>query len=91
MVIRKHTGTTMAANIPKLLTGMMALKAQAKNATAEVRDVTSMVEAACLKAYDNLKTGLSLMASIVNAFCQQSWKTNTSSEPIPMIMMKTEM
>jgi hypothetical protein len=49
IVRRKQTGTMMPAYIPKDWIGMTLLNAQDKNATAEVRDVTSIVEAAYLK------------------------------------------
>lgn len=50
MVIRKHTTTTMEAKTPNALMGMISLKKQAKNATPEVKDVTSIVDEAYLKA-----------------------------------------
>ena len=60
---------------------------QARNATADVKDVTSIVEEAYLKVYESLWIGLTRNAGIVRAVFQASWNTKTSSEPIPTIII----
>jgi len=68
---------------------MMAPKQQDPKATVDVSEVTSIDPIACLNARLNLSIGLFLIALIWNVFFQLSWKTKISSDPIPIIMMKT--
>lgn len=90
MVTMKHVMTTMVANIPNDLIGIILLEVHDKNATAEVSDVTIIYFEACAYVYEILKIGCFLIASIVKEFCQLSWKTKISSAPIPTMMIMTE-
>ncbi len=49
-MIRKHTGTSTVANIPNDFKGIITVKLQAKNAIAEVSEVTNIALADYLKA-----------------------------------------
>ena len=68
----------------------MSLKVQAKKATAEVIEVTSIAIADSLITYDSLRIGFAFKAGIVPEFCHLSWKTKTSSEPTPMMINKAD-
>jgi hypothetical protein len=70
--MKKQFRTTIKANIPNDLIGMIGLTTQAKNATDDVKDVTSIYTAAFLHAYDILKIGLSFKALIHKEFYQES-------------------
>jgi len=58
----KTKGTTIAEKYPNARTGITLLVIQALNATAEVRDVTSIDFEALLNAKLNLIIGLSFIA-----------------------------
>ena len=81
----------MAAKRPKAYIGKILLPMQDANAPADVREVTNMALAAFLKVY---VSRLMISVYIDLILCepiQKSWKTKTSSAPIPMIRMRTEM
>ena len=80
----------MNAKIPKDLIGIIGLKVHAKKAAEDVKEVTNICIEAFLQVYESLSIGLSLKALIQSEFSHWSWKTKISSDPIPMIISKTE-
>jgi hypothetical protein len=82
--------TIIVENIPKLLIGINGLLIQAENATPLVKEVTSIYMKAFLTTRAIRSNGFCLIALIHLAFCQQSWKTKMSSQPMPTIIMTTD-
>jgi len=83
-------GTTIALKIPKAYIGKILLPMHDAKAPAEVRDVTNIAYEAFLKVYANLCFTLLLRSLILCEPIQKSWKTNTSSAPIPITTIRTE-
>ena len=69
---------------------MIGLIHVAKKDTAVVNEVTNIAPDALRNVYAKRNGNLSLMMLIFPVYTQKSWKTKISSQPIPMIMTKTE-
>jgi len=89
MVWRKTAGTTRAANQPNDAIGGTPLIVHEAKVMAEVREVTSMALAAFRHAQLSLRIGSFLRALCWKLHTQKSWKTKTSSQPMPRTMKPT--
>jgi hypothetical protein len=67
--------------------GMILLPAQDAKATVDVKDVINMDLLALRKVKVSLCLGSSLIAGIKKDPSQKSWKTKTSSAPMPTTTM----
>ena len=87
---KQLTVMTILAKIPKEQIGMIGLIQVERKLTAVVIEVTSMALDAFLKVQASLKGILFLMILICLVCDHMSWNTNTSSAPIPIMIITTK-